>query len=344
MPPKRIVSQRRGVGYGTRKVSTTTRTTTGTSTAKRKGTTKRQKLPKFPKKRPNAMFYVTLGCMLYRYILDPFMNWYYGGSETTSEFSNGNHEMTMNSMINPNASKVIFYHLHDAKTAGSSLNRYMARRYYAVCGHKGYSYDQLWRVGNKLRIDGGFGPDRVQWSKMEEMGYHNCKFISNEVNVGGTVTIVNYLQKIGYQVHILVPCREPITHRISKCVYLELPLKEWSLKQEDDEFCSNIIHRCVIDENRYDIELEKIADNVTYFYYKDFAFVDNIVQGYVPKRGVVLPDYNKTYETGSHYDKELVKEIKSRCGKRINRHFINSQPMYTQCAKHLPREMKSVPP
>ena len=345
MPPKRQVPQRNA------KVSPWK---TGAPATKRKGKAKKrkQKLPKFPKKRPNAMFYVTLGCMIYRYILDPFSGWYYGMTkisipESIALKKNGTLDPSSSTNSSLSSSNVVFYHLHDAKTAGSSLNRYMARTYHTVCGHKGYSIDQPFQISKELRMDeGGFGPDRVNWDKMKEMGYHNCKFISNEVDFGQTVSIIQYLQHKGFKVHLLIPCREPITHRLSICVYLGIPLQHWSEKQlDDDEFCSNIIHRCIVDENRYIPELDTIADMTTYYYYKNFSRIDELVQGIVPKRSIVLPNANRTYETGSHYNKDIVKDVKTRCGERINRHYINSHSISTQCNKHLGSHiMNRIPP
>ena len=38
---------------------------------------------------------------------------------------------------NTSSERPLLVHLHIAKTAGSSLNRYIARKYLGVCGHKG---------------------------------------------------------------------------------------------------------------------------------------------------------------------------------------------------------------
>ena len=124
---------------------------------------------------------------------------------------------------------------------------------------------------------------------------------------------------------------------------MNMGLDEWAPKQDDDEFCSNIIHRCVIDENRYTAKLHSAADEVSYFHYKNFAQVDNILHGYAPRRGFDLPEANKTYETNSHYDKELVQQVVRRCGTRIHEHFIHQQYIYQQCASAFPKEIDFIP-
>ena len=69
------------------------------------------------------------------------------------------------------------------------------------------------------------------------------------------------------------------------------------------------------------------------------------VDGIVPERGIALPEANKTYETGSHYDEDVVNIVKARCGERINSHFINTHSIATQCNKHLGSHiMNRIPP
>ena len=81
--------------------------------------------------------------------------------------------------------KPIFYHVHIAKTAGSSFNRVVARRYYGVCGHKGYSFAQNYLDEIRPRDDrvySGYGLDRVHPARMRLWGFHNCAFISHETD------------------------------------------------------------------------------------------------------------------------------------------------------------------
>ena len=79
----------------------------------------------------------------------------------------------------------VFFHVHLAKTAGSTVNRFVARRYYGVCGHKGYSFPQ--NLEDTPREPGdaqfkGYGLDRVHPSRMKSWGFHNCAFISHEID------------------------------------------------------------------------------------------------------------------------------------------------------------------
>jgi hypothetical protein len=234
--------------------------------------------------------------------------------------------------------KVFFIHIHDAKSAGSSLNRYLARRYHAVCGHKGYSFDQLLQVGAKPRYDPKwlFGPDRVMHDDMTARGWHNCRILSHETKATEILEIIVYLQQtFGYYVHVLVPCRDAITQRISKCAYRKMEIHHWT-PTRDAELCWNLIFECDVDENRYSLEYETVADQVSYFWYKNFTQIDRILEPYVPQRGIVLPDATKVYQTNDAYDPALVDEVIRRCKTRVNQHYMERVDLYQQCAKHVP--------
>jgi hypothetical protein len=234
--------------------------------------------------------------------------------------------------------KVFFIHIHDAKSAGSSLNRYLARRYHAVCGHKGYSFDQLLHVGAEPRYDPKwfFGPDRVMHDDMKARGWHNCRVLSHETKATEILDIILYLQQtFGYYVHVLVPCRDAITQRISKCAYRKMEIHHWT-PTKDAQLCWNLIFECDVDENRYSLEYERVADQVSYFWYKNFSQIDRILEPYVPQRGFVLPDAKKVYQTNDAYDPALVEEVTRRCKTRVNQHYIERVDLYQQCAKHVP--------
>ncbi|OUS41644.1 hypothetical protein BE221DRAFT_143014 [Ostreococcus tauri] len=70
----------------------------------------------------------------------------------------------------------IFFHVHLAKTAGSTVNRIVARRYYGVCGHKGYSFSQNLEDTVRGSTDArfkGYGLDHVHPTRMQNWGLHN---------------------------------------------------------------------------------------------------------------------------------------------------------------------------
>ena len=84
-------------------------------------------------------------------------------------------------------SKKLFGHVHMAKTAGTSINGIAANKFERVCGHKGYSYDAFHdnvKAAN-IAARGGIphpdGRSRVVATTMDEIGYEDCDWISNEI-------------------------------------------------------------------------------------------------------------------------------------------------------------------
>jgi len=117
-------------------------------------------------------------------------------------------------------SGILVGHLHMAKTAGSSFNRLLARRYLGVCGHKGYSCDQpiedVVRPMTSSRHK-GYGRDRVHADVMRERGLHNCALISIEEKWGAWRRVLLNFSNI-YKI-LIVPCRQPLDHLLSMCNY-----------------------------------------------------------------------------------------------------------------------------
>jgi hypothetical protein len=256
--------------------------------------------------------------------------------EVSLNQSNGKHP------IDPR--KVVFYHVHEAKTAGSSLNRYLARRYHAVCGHKGYSFDQLLHVGAEPRYSEGtsWGPDRVRPYKMKDRGFHNCRLISHETKATKSLELIRQLQEepYGFYVHVLIPCRDAISHRISKCaqkrgMHKKMASLNWTF-QSDEDICGILISQCDVWEDRYTMSYETVANQVSYFWYKNFTQLDRLLDPYVPQRGYPLPDATAMYETNAQFPSDFMEEVTRRCTTRVNEYYIENVDMYKQCAKHVP--------
>jgi len=234
---------------------------------------------------------------------------------------------------------IVFFHMHLVKTAGSTLNRYMARKYYGVCGHKGYSSDQPLHIGDKPREgkDGEiWGPDLVDFGDMDDRGWHNCKLISHESWAELSVSIIKYMQELGFSMHALIPCRDPVSHTISKCSHLERDLASWSKHNNDSELCHLINTRCDLEEDRFNESIIAVANSSTFYWYKNFTEIDEeIVRDHMPLRPFVLPEHTGKYKTNEPYPNEVVREVVQRCGTQIHEYKMKD-PYYKMCAQSVP--------
>ena len=126
---------------------------------------------------------------------------------------------------------VLVGHVHMAKTAGTSLNGLLASRYERVCGHKGYSYDSYganlrMAAGRKIngrltafdsisKIQRGYHRERVPHRVMDEIGFEDCDFISEEQDWRFWRRFEDW--PLPLELH--VPCRDPLDHLMSQCNY-----------------------------------------------------------------------------------------------------------------------------
>ncbi|KAL3782072.1 hypothetical protein ACHAW5_000693 [Stephanodiscus triporus] len=131
---------------------------------------------------------------------------------------------------------VIFGHIHMAKTAGSEINGELAQRFERVCGHKGYSYDAIafnQRVGKVMKKADDwhwsqtlktkdlisksyrkYNRGRVHSTVMDEIGYHDCDWISFERQASAWHTVAKTAE---WPLELHLPCRDPIDHLLSQC-------------------------------------------------------------------------------------------------------------------------------
>ena len=113
-----------------------------------------------------------------------------------------------------------------AKTGGTTINSMMAGRFERVCGNKGYSYDQYQTNVQVLRQDANttrdlksagfpkkFSRARVPSGMMEEIGWEDCDYISNEVQASWWI---EKFAKWHTPVELHLPCRDPIDHLLSR--------------------------------------------------------------------------------------------------------------------------------
>ena len=126
----------------------------------------------------------------------------------------------------------MYGHVHLAKTAGTELNGELAIHYERVCGHKAYSYDaysvnnvaekNIGTPGKAIRLAAqnsgrGVNPGRVSKSIIEEIGYHDCDWISHEQRFEIWENVSIAIQPFQLELH--VPCREPIEFLLSMANY-----------------------------------------------------------------------------------------------------------------------------
>lgn len=134
----------------------------------------------------------------------------------------------------------VFGHIHMAKTGGTTLNGELALNYERVCGHKGWSYDAYlvnervkevtsiekkdWREvkdsysfahqAKTKRRALPFSRGRVPLWIGDEVGYHDCDYISEERGWGFWKQFDDF-HNTTMELH--VPCRDPISHLMSMC-------------------------------------------------------------------------------------------------------------------------------
>jgi hypothetical protein len=116
----------------------------------------------------------------------------------------------------------MYGHVHIAKTGGTSINGIFANKFERVCGHKGYSYDAY--NDNERAKRGNVKKYRVKPKQMNEIGYENCDYVSNEINWEFWINTFDDGKFHGIQMELHVPCRERIDHLMSQCNFKKLDL------------------------------------------------------------------------------------------------------------------------
>lgn len=172
--------------------------------------------------------------------------------------------------------KVIYGHVHMAKTGGTTLNGKMASRYERVCGHKGYSYDAFnlntrvkkFTAGGVMdlkdlkdsmsKVHPGYSRGRIHMDVMAEIGYHDCDWISHEYSspiwwgiwrgISGHV-----VGNLSLELH--VPCRDPVEHLMSMCNHRYLTFS--CEKADFPEKQIQNIRECLMFQARYSENLRK---------------------------------------------------------------------------------------
>jgi len=240
-----------------------------------------------------------------------------------------------------------FVHLHLAKTAGSALNRYLARRYHGVCGHKGYSFTQPWLDVKDNRTDPKFyrpkigktkkyGRDVVHPNRMMDWGLFNCALLSPEASMDQLEQQVRESFLTSVPKVALVPCREPVDHFLSECNMKHLNVTQ--LFQEGS--CEKSASKCYIAHNRFNFSRLHIFEKVVLFKYDSFDAVANFLDEYLPIRAVQLENEGKVLRTNRLRQRES-ERLPGICSKaRLEAHLRSEWEYYDFCDKLLGHELQ----
>ena len=234
-----------------------------------------------------------------------------------------------------NEKREVFFHVHLAKTAGSSLNRVIARRYYGVCGHKGYSFSQTLNGTVRATLgDAGFNLDRVHPQWMSDWGYHNCALISHEINHSGfsKIAAMDFFENVSKT--LIIPCRDPIDHLLSQCNHRG---RNFTAIESNATNCTVVVNSCRLAWDRYDNAMLDNFDSIVLFKYDEFDELLRRLDGSLPRRAVSL-------ETDGYYrtnkDREKVNEHASEnCSwEALKEGLTHSWSYYKLCDKHLGKQ------
>jgi len=199
--------------------------------------------------------------------------------------------------------KVLFGHVHMAKTAGTSLNGIMANKFERVCGHKGYSYDAIQdNEEAKLIVASGGTPEPVGRSRvfdptMNAIGFDDCDYVSHETQHHWWIHHFGDAKFHNIEMKLHVPCRDPIDHLMSQCNYEEPDRK--FVKQDvacdaatDEEYFQSVRDCFVYVHERFNNELLSHFDVKCYDYKQQFT-------GYIELMGKVLE--NRRFDASDSY-------------------------------------------
>ncbi len=183
----------------------------------------------------------------------------------------------------------VIFHAHIAKTAGSTLNRFAARRYHATCGRKGMSFEQPFEYdfsqnGVFQEIHGTSDGIRL----MQEWGLHNCGLISIEQPHFSWAEITNSEAFEAQKTAVMIPCRDPIDHILSQCNFRNLSFTSIIEGKGGAEACANAMPQCQVAWVRYDHSMLATFDKVVLFKYDDFPGVERYLDDALPKRRLPL--------------------------------------------------------
>ena len=256
-------------------------------------------------------------------------------------------QITSNGIEGFNFPPMVFGHIHMAKTAGTEINGILAQRFERICGHKGYSYDSIsfnQRAGKDMngtssgwqetlktpdmisRLFKSYNRGRVHFRVMEEIGYHDCDFISHERKSTVWHELATNIEPWPLELH--TPCREPISHLMSQCNYKKKSFNcdHANLTQE--------IQRCMVFPDRFSESLER-NENITLKCFNPIPiepYIHYMSQFLQPRR--ILGQYNHR-ETNKSRNKtnECIWNSLESVKQEVRNIMMHRFPYYRFCSK-----------
>jgi hypothetical protein len=203
---------------------------------------------------------------------------------------------------------LLYGHVHMAQTRGSDLNGALALNYERVCGHKGYSYDafqaneRFWKNPASIDSVGHSFPThsrlRVPYEIMDEIGYEDCDFVSQERDWTWWKTFSSW--NVSVELHL--PCPDPMDHLLSTCHFLNVSFScEGDLAAE--------IQPCLVFSNRFHPSLNGSKEFPNF---RMKCFRDELTSTYIEYMGTKLQ--RKRFEsTYVHIPSNLPRNKSNEC-------------------------------
>lgn len=245
--------------------------------------------------------------------------------------STGNRSVSSSSETSfPKHSDIIYGHVHMAKTGGTVLNGLLANNYERVCGHKGYSYDAF-QANERFRKSSSQEPtgrDRVADSIMNEIGYENCDYISNEYHYRFWIKRFSNFHNLTMELH--VPCRDSIDHLMSQCNHNGIQFK--CRQNMSDSELQNEIKKCLLFMNRFGNRLKRVK-NVNlkcYNFPQQFTgYIDYMSTRLQPRR--LISEYVSRETNPPRVKDEECIWKDEKLQQRVRELLIKSKPYYRFC-------------
>lgn len=227
---------------------------------------------------------------------------------------------------------VMYGHIHIAKTGGTTLNLLMANKYENVCGHKGYSYDFV-QANRRSKIHPGEADDlyhkkyknfdrtRVPSKIMDEIGYEDCHWISNEISFEWWRRFENWHEPV--ELHL--PCRDPIEHLLSQRNYKNLPNINCTTFSQQD------VDKSLVSHDRFNFNILKTFKNITI---SCISFKDQFDGTYEKSLNLVRKRYSEnlhTLKTNKDRSNESCINENIHLNRRIRKYMVNNIDYYKFC-------------
>lgn len=226
----------------------------------------------------------------------------------------------------------MYGHIHVAKTGGTTLNLLMANKYDNVCGHKGYSYDFV-QANRRSKIYPGQADDlyhkkyndydrtRVPLSIMDEIGYEDCHWLSNEVPFAWW----RRFEKWHEPVELHLPCRDPIEHLLSQRNFKNLPDINCAT------FSERNVDESIVNSNRFDSDIAKTFKNISI---SCISFENQFDGTYDKSLNMVRRRYSEhlhTLSTNKKRSNESCINTDLQLNRRIRKYMITRFSYYNFC-------------